>query len=549
MPVRIEEVLSLLPEIFPGVQEIPLKNIRFNPENPGSPITNEQIQDLADDMAKRGLQNPTQVCPYMADPLTAGVKPHPENPRLKADGTPWKLEDFNWMTLAGEGRSRAALRLQWVTIKGFVRHPTREEAVKITYWDNKVRYRGDWWPDYQTIEQLIKANPDLTQRQIKAELKMDDEKVNRAIRLLPLLNPEARALIARNPSNANKGNKGISESAAFQLTGLGPRTGFKPGVKAAGAETQKLWPYPAIPPETQDLVRRTLVVAIDQQLTEAGVKGLVGWVQDGHKAEDYGSGSQVSDKPAPKKGKYPQPEYKPVPVDRIRINLIWTFQPLQPDETARKALSMKTTGFIKEIMVRNLLDEERAADPDHDFEVFDGVDTFEAAKSLGMPTLQANVYSGMDQWDAIGLLNMLSSVTRTNTWIDVYEGIEQLLELEPKETVADLAIQLGEDPALAKKVFPVMALLNESARDAIAESIYRCHEGRTDIGGYRFAEVLSMPLIRLGKVSKDLEEAQKVVEEVVNVAIDNEMSEDEIEELVDWALAGKDPGEYVMQEN
>ncbi len=319
-------------------------------------------------------------------------------------------------------------------------------------------------------------------------------------------------------------------------------------MKAAGVETQKLWPYPPIPPETKDMVRRTLGVAIDQQLTEAGVKGLVGFVQDGHKPEDYGSGSKEADKPVPKKGKNQQPEYKPVPIDRMRINLIWTFEPLQPAEIERKALSMKLTGFVKEIMVRTLLDEERAADPDHDFEVFDGVDTFEAAKKLGMPTLQAYVYSDMDQWGAIGVLNMLSRVTRTNTWIDTFGAIEKLLELDPKSTVTDEAIALGEDPALAKEIFPVMVLLNKAARNAIMQSIYKCHEGRMDNGGYRFVEELSIPLIRLEKFSKDLTETQALVEKVVNVAIENEMGEDEIEELVDWALDGKDPGEYFVKE-
>ena len=34
---------------------------------------------------------------------------------------------------------------------------------------------------------------------------------------------------------------------------------------------------------------------------------------------------------------------------------------------------MKTTWFVKEFMVRILLDEERAADPDHDPELFEGL--------------------------------------------------------------------------------------------------------------------------------------------------------------------------------
>lgn len=285
--ISIQDVLSLLPELFPGVQEIPLKNIRFDPDNPGTPITDGQTQELADDMSARGQQNPIQVCPDKANPLAPGVALHPDNPRIKEDGTPWRLEDFNWVTLAGEGRSRAALKLQWVTIKGFIRNPTQEEAVKITYWDNRIRYRGDWWPDYQTIERLIKANPNLTQEQVGVSLKMDKPKVNRALQLLPLLNTEARRLIGSNATNTNKGIWGISERAAACLAALGPGSGLKPGVKAADDETQKLWPYPPIPAATQDLVWQALAVAIKYKMTEAKVAAFVAWIKQGHTPEEY----------------------------------------------------------------------------------------------------------------------------------------------------------------------------------------------------------------------------------------------------------------------
>jgi hypothetical protein len=36
MPVQIETVLTLLPEILPGVQAIPLKRINPNPRNKGA---------------------------------------------------------------------------------------------------------------------------------------------------------------------------------------------------------------------------------------------------------------------------------------------------------------------------------------------------------------------------------------------------------------------------------------------------------------------------------------------------------------------------------
>ena len=117
-----------------------------------------------------------------------------------------------------------------------------------------------------------------------------------------------------------------------------------------------------------------------------------------------------------------------------------------------------------------------------------------------------------------------------------------------KITVTDLAVKFEQDPELAEEVFPVMRLLNESARIAIIKCILKCYEGRVDIGGYRFSQWLLIPLKRLEKISKDLSETQKVVEKVVNVAIENEMGETEIEELVDWVWDGNEPEEFYVKE-
>ena len=339
MSVSIQDVLALLPELFPGVQAIFLDRIRPYPDNPGPPVSEDQVQELTVPILEDGLVNPLKLRPDPVNPLAPGVALHPDNPRLKMDGTPWRVEDFNWMILSGERRWRAFRKLHeegWVwqggssvghqasyrlargpqgegqalavpgqgaqpqtgpgrlarlegagkaLIPAYILNPTEEEAVIITHTDNDVRDRG-WFADHQSIEALIKVNPNLTQSRVAAGLKIDKKRVIWAISLLPLLNPEARVLIGDNVTNSNKGIRGLSEIAASELAGLGPGTGLKPGVKAAGA-AQKLWPYPAIPPETQDLVRRALAVAIDQEMTQAQVKALVQWVMQGNKPEDY----------------------------------------------------------------------------------------------------------------------------------------------------------------------------------------------------------------------------------------------------------------------
>jgi hypothetical protein len=312
MSVSIQEVLTLLPELFPGVQSIPLDLIRFNPDNPGPPASDDEVAQLAANIAEVGLNNPVKMGPDKADPLAPGVTLHPDNPRLKGTGQPWKVKDFNYRLLSGETRCRAFQKLQRAAIPGTILNPTATEAAVILALDNKIRKRGWWW-DYQSVEPLIKANPNLTQGQVAVNLELDRPLVNHAIQILPLLNPEARALISNNVTNSNKGNKGISESAVSQLAVLGPESPFKPGPKkksladggagsptesahpnhgprleaSAQGEPQKLWPYPGIPPETQDLVRRTLSVAIDRKMTQAKAKALVQWVKEGNRPEDY----------------------------------------------------------------------------------------------------------------------------------------------------------------------------------------------------------------------------------------------------------------------
>ena len=61
-------------------------------------------------------------------------------------------------------------------ISGQILNPTEEEAVIINQSDNKVRNRG-WWADYQEVENLIKANPNQSQRQVAVKLELDEKKV------------------------------------------------------------------------------------------------------------------------------------------------------------------------------------------------------------------------------------------------------------------------------------------------------------------------------------------------------------------------------------
>src|SRR5579883_998252 len=119
MSVEIEAVLSALREIFSGVQQIPLGCIRPNPENPGTPITEDQIAEQALNLEASPLRNPIKVMADPANPLAQGVRLHAENPNLKADGQPWSPVDFNWVILSGELRYRAFGRLKREAIPAY----------------------------------------------------------------------------------------------------------------------------------------------------------------------------------------------------------------------------------------------------------------------------------------------------------------------------------------------------------------------------------------------------------------------------------------------
>jgi ParB-like chromosome segregation protein Spo0J len=216
MSVSIEDVLSLLPEMFPGVQPIPLKNLRPNPKNPGPPITEEQIQEMSENLAASGLENPIKVQPDRENLLAGGAQLHPDNPRLRGDGKPWEVKNFNYMVLTGNLRYFGADRLKWQTIPGFIKNPTKKQKAKSIRLDNAIRERG-WWADYQSIEELIQADPDMTQEQVAVELKMDRIMVGRAMRVLPLLGQKTKDLLCSNATLDNKGILDLSERAIARL--------------------------------------------------------------------------------------------------------------------------------------------------------------------------------------------------------------------------------------------------------------------------------------------------------------------------------------------
>ncbi len=491
---------------MPEIHRIPLIQIRPSKRNTRKIIQEDMVEARRASMASGGQTNP-----IVLRPLTDKEKLEEPDKNIL-----FEIVD-------GEIRYWAAKKNGDTEIDAIIKNLTPEQAFKESIKGN-LGFKPNWFEMYLAMEEFERTDLNIQKQEIAALFEVDNAIVTRALNLIRVLTPGAKDLLFEQ-FKKSEGTWQITERPIYRLTDLGD----------------------------PNLIEKAIPVVLNLQLTEPQVKDLVEWIQSGKDPAQFEptvkERKQKEEKrTSSKQNKRFKHETKKIDTLRISVNPYTYYKDFTPDQLHRKTLSMKATGFQKVIMVRALSAEERAADPDHDYEVFDDPLELEAAKRLGWPTVDANVFYDMDVWEAIGLLNSLDRVTRCSTWVEGYYAIEKLLSLDPKSTVAEEAISLGMDPDFTVKVYPAMKLLNRAARVAIMNSILKCHEGRTDLGGYRFTEWLVLPLIPLKDVSKDLEETQKVVEEVVNIAIEKGMGEEEIEGLVDWVLDGNSPGDYVLEE-
>ncbi len=240
-------------------------------------------------------------------------------------------------------------------------------------------------------------------------------------------------------------------------------------------------------------------------------------------------------------------ELRRIPASRVRISDRIPQLFSDPNALEKKALSMNSTPFVDRIKVRPLTEEEKEEDPDHDFELFYGVLTLKGAQMLGWAELDAYVFQ-VSLEDSITLNHLEYRYTEPLTWIETYKGMEKILREKPDMPVERLAIQLREDPVLAKKVMRAVKLINEGAMDAICVSVQNCHEGSIDLGGYRFRMEFAVPLAKLENMDPDSLKIEALVERTVKIAIDNEMDMDDMLDLVDWVLEGNEPGDFYTEE-
>ena len=120
------------------------------------------------------------------------------------------------------------------------------------------RQQLTWLGLYISIETLAWTDPALSHSDIAAQLDLDPLLVDRALKLLKVLNPTSRSLLVANLLQS--ASPRVPESAAFRLTELG---------------------------EESLLVEAALEQVIAKRLSELETRNLVTWVLAGYKAEAF----------------------------------------------------------------------------------------------------------------------------------------------------------------------------------------------------------------------------------------------------------------------
>jgi hypothetical protein len=121
-----------------------------------------------------------------------------------------------------------------------------------------------WLGLYISIETMAWTDPALSHPEIAAQFEINTLLVERALKLLKVLNPASRSLLAQNLLQSSSPR--IPESAVFQLAGLG---------------NEPL------------LVEAALQQVVLKRMSEAESKQLVDWMKAGNKAETFDASAKA----------------------------------------------------------------------------------------------------------------------------------------------------------------------------------------------------------------------------------------------------------------
>ena len=217
-------------------QELPLSQIKPNPNNPRRVITPEMIDNMAASLNSVGLKNPIKV---IALP----------------DGTDSTGSPQAYELISGHIRLAGATQLGWETIPATVLSLTPEQALLEAILDNRGMPMN-WLEQYEAMESLLKANPDMTQQAVAQQLGVSQQLVSQAFKTLKHLTPEARQTVYHTMVKTEGGYQ-MTANVAFNLSTL----------------------------EDPQKIESALKVAIDKKMTIADAKKLVASVKTSNHQE------------------------------------------------------------------------------------------------------------------------------------------------------------------------------------------------------------------------------------------------------------------------
>lgn len=227
----------------------------------------------------------------------------------------------------------------------------------------------------------------------------------------------------------------------------------------------------------------------------------------------------------------PKDQTLQIPVARIRPNSANPRKGYRQEEVQSMADSLRS-GQVTEIKVRPLTPEERADDPDHDYEVIGGDLRLAAAKILGWETLAVQVLDVTPQ--AARRIAILDNVRKDMNWLAWYETAETLMADNPDLTQDQAAKLIAKDPSHVAKGLKLLKLLSFSARQAI---LANCQKP----GGFDLPEATALQLRDLATGNGG---DQAKVEATLNVLLERRMNADMAVKLVAWVRQGNSPESF-----
>ena len=227
--------------------------------------------------------------------------------------------------------------------------------------------------------------------------------------------------------------------------------------------------------------------------------------------------------------------FQKIPINQIRVNPNDPRKGVPAGAVESKMSSLQENGQETPIKVRPLSPEERASDPLHQYELIGGHLRLEAAQRLAWPTLDAlvlDVSAEEAEWKAF-----MDNNWQEMNWLSRYLAVERRLQMRPDLQQQQIAAQWGVDEGKVSWALKVMNALNHGARAALLES-FNQNPAR---------EPISEDAMRtLTELWTDKPEDLETIEKSLGMALDRQMTEPQLAQLVRWVQSGKEPSAFPL---